>query len=172
MAFAIFLPLILPGLREHGIFGHGAAPGHGAVSVAPPSPLVEMRSQLDSRSAVPVLTYRTTAQNPSQQYLQVYVLNNYDPESQQFTLPAQQPHHRRGQRGAAARAGPRAGHHFNTTTTTDHHEQDRRQGLPELPAGAVRAADHASCAGTGWLETDPDADGVRVPAGRRACSTR
>ena len=83
MAFAIFLPLILPGLSEHGLFGHGAAPGHGAAGRwPPPSPLVEMRSQLDESSAEPVLTYRTTAQSPSQQYLQVYVLNNYDPESQ------------------------------------------------------------------------------------------
>ena len=103
MAFAIFLPLILPGLREHGIFGHGSAPGHGAASVAPPSPLVEMRSQLNSQSAEPVLTYRTTAQNPSQQYLQVYVLNNYDPESQQFTLPA---HSRTTAVGSGGAASP------------------------------------------------------------------
>ena len=42
-------------------------------------PLVQMRSQLLNRRPEPVLTYRTTAQVPQDQYLQIYVLN-YDPE--------------------------------------------------------------------------------------------
>jgi transglutaminase-like putative cysteine protease len=87
VAFAIVIPLILPGLREHGIFARSTTPGHGTQSATPPSPLVEMRSQLESHSAVPVLTYRTTAANPPQQYLQVYVLSDYDARDQEFTLP-------------------------------------------------------------------------------------
>ena len=153
VAFAIFLPLILPGLREHGIFGHGSAPGHGAASVAPPSPLVEMRSQLNSQSAEPVLTYRTTAQNPSQQYLQVYVLNNYDPESQQFTLPT----HSRTTAVGSGELQPVPGlapaTSINTTQTTITMTKTGGKGyLSYLPV--PYAAQTIKLPGTGWVETN------------------
>jgi transglutaminase-like putative cysteine protease len=153
VVFAIFLPLILPGLREHGIFGHGAATGHGAASVAPPSPLVEMRSQLDSSSAEPVLTYRTTAQSPSQQYLQVYVLNNYDAESQEFTLPA---HNRTTPVGSGemqAVPGLAAATTYNTDSTTITMNKTGGKGyLSYLPV--PYAPQTMKLPGTGWLETD------------------
>jgi transglutaminase-like putative cysteine protease len=153
VVFAIFLPLILPGLREHGIFGHGGAPGHGAVSTAPPSPLVEMRSQLDASSTEPVLTYRTNAQSPSQQYLQVYVLNNYDPESQEFTLPA----HSRTTPVGSGEMQPVPGlapaTTFNSTSTTITMDKTGGKGyLSYLPV--PYAPQTMKLPGTGWVETN------------------
>ena len=51
VAFAIVLPLILPGLKEHGIFG-GKSNGSGTARSRwrPPQPLVQMRSQLFDQS--------------------------------------------------------------------------------------------------------------------------
>ncbi|MGH3405287.1 MAG: transglutaminaseTgpA domain-containing protein, partial [Streptosporangiaceae bacterium] len=153
VVFAIFLPLILPGLREHGIFGHGAATGPGAASVAPPSPLVEMRSQLDSSSAEPVLTYRTTAQSPSQQYLQVYVLNNYDPESQEFTLPAHSRTTPVGSGEMQAVPGLAPATTYNTDSTTITMNKTGGKGyLSYLPV--PYAPQTMKLPGTGWLETD------------------
>jgi transglutaminase-like putative cysteine protease len=91
VALAVIVPLALPSVKEHGLFGTNPAPGStgGGIKVAPPEPLVLMQSQLLERSAVPVLTYRTDAKVPPQQYLQMYVMN-YDGKSA-WTLQGRSP---------------------------------------------------------------------------------
>jgi transglutaminase-like putative cysteine protease len=92
VALAVIVPLALPSVKEHGLFGTNPAPGSsggGGIKVAPPQPLVLMRNQLFAHSAAPVLTYHTDAKQPSQQYLQMYVMN-YDGKSA-WTLPGRNP---------------------------------------------------------------------------------
>jgi transglutaminase-like putative cysteine protease len=85
VSLAIFIPLLLPGLRVHKLFnGHGSA-GGGTGTVALPSPLVQLRNQLLPGRHVAVLTYRTNNPNARAQYLQVYVLN-YDPGKNDWEL--------------------------------------------------------------------------------------
>jgi transglutaminase-like putative cysteine protease len=91
VALAVIVPLALPSVKEHGLFGTNPAPGSsgGGIKVAPPQPLVLMRNQLLAHASVPVLTYRTDAKQPSQQYLQMYVMN-YDGKSA-WTLQSRTP---------------------------------------------------------------------------------
>jgi transglutaminase-like putative cysteine protease len=92
VAVAVFVPLVLPGLNQHGLLGTNPVPGHGGggSQVAPPAPLVQMRTQLFHSSARPFLTYKTTAANPAEQYLQVYVLN-YDNAQHNWGLTPRSP---------------------------------------------------------------------------------
>jgi transglutaminase-like putative cysteine protease len=85
---AIFIPLLVPGLKIHKLFsGHGTASGgSGGHGVALPSPLVQLRGQLLPGRHVPVLTYSTNSADPASQYLQIYVLN-FDPKAGTWTLP-------------------------------------------------------------------------------------
>jgi hypothetical protein len=76
---ALVLPLIVPGISVHDLLrsnstGSGST-GQGSGSITLPNPLVQMRDQLLNVSTETVLTYRTTAADPPEQYLQVYVLN-------------------------------------------------------------------------------------------------
>jgi transglutaminase-like putative cysteine protease len=84
---AIFIPLLIPGIKIHKLFnGHGSATGgNGSNAVTLPSPLVELRGQLLPGKHIPVLTYSTNSADPVDQYLQVYVLN-FDPKSGQWVL--------------------------------------------------------------------------------------
>jgi transglutaminase-like putative cysteine protease len=91
VAIAIVIPLTLPSLKEHGVFGRDPVPGgSGNGTAVPPNPLVQMRSQLLGSSNRTFLTYQTTAADVREQYLQVYVLN-YDSGSGQWTLSNQRP---------------------------------------------------------------------------------
>jgi hypothetical protein len=72
VVIALFIPLMVPGLRDHKLFAGGG--GGGRELVALPNPLVQMNSELRQKVPVHVLTYQTT--DPSPQYLQVYVLSN------------------------------------------------------------------------------------------------
>jgi hypothetical protein len=72
VVIALFVPLMVPGLRDHKLFSGGG--GGGRDLVALPNPLVQMNSQLRQKVPEHVLTYQTT--DPSPQYLQVYVLSN------------------------------------------------------------------------------------------------
>ena len=72
VVIALFIPLMVPGLRDHKLFSGGG--GGGRELVALPNPLVQMNSELRQKVPVHVLTYQTA--DPSPQYLQVYVLSN------------------------------------------------------------------------------------------------
>jgi hypothetical protein len=72
VVIALFIPLLVPGLRNHKLFSDGGGGGGGLVTL--PNPLVQMNAELRRSDPVNVLTYRTTDPNP--QYLQVYVLSN------------------------------------------------------------------------------------------------
>jgi transglutaminase-like putative cysteine protease len=76
---ALVLPLVIPGIGLHDLLPtDGTGPGsHISPSgtVALPNPVVQMRNQLLTPSDQAVLTYTTTAPDPREQYLQVYVLN-------------------------------------------------------------------------------------------------
>jgi transglutaminase-like putative cysteine protease len=154
VAFAIFLPLILPSLHEHGIFGRSAGPGHGGdAQVPPPDPLVEMASQLQDRSVEPVLSYRTTATNPPEQYLQVYVLN-YDAPAGKWTLVGRGQTTSVGTQMLQAPPGLSADTTYNTPQTTITIDKDNgyRDYLSYLPI--PYAPETLKLPGTGWQETD------------------
>jgi transglutaminase-like putative cysteine protease len=82
---ALAFPLLVPGIGVHDLFHTEPTGGLSGTLIGPPDPLVQMQDQL--RLSVPhaVLTYHTTARVPSQQYLQVYVLN-YDAGAQDWSL--------------------------------------------------------------------------------------
>lgn len=93
ISIAIILPLLLPGIRVHGLLnGHGADGSRGGPTIALPDPLVQMQQQLLSSANQTVLSYSTDAPDPAEQYLQLYVLN-YDTDSGKWFLvpPASAP---------------------------------------------------------------------------------
>jgi len=86
IGLAIFIPLLLPGLRVHKLFnGHGTAGGTGSTQIPLPDPVVRLQSLLQHGGNATVLTYRTSNVAAQQQYLQVYVLN-YDSGTTSWTL--------------------------------------------------------------------------------------
>jgi transglutaminase-like putative cysteine protease len=83
---ALAFPLLVPGISVHDLFQtEPTVAGPGGPLIAPPNPLVQMRNQLLTSSPQTVLTYTTTAPDPSEQYLQVYVLN-YNSGKQDWQL--------------------------------------------------------------------------------------
>jgi transglutaminase-like putative cysteine protease len=82
---ALAFPLLVPGIGVHDLFHTEPTGGPGGPSIVPPDPLVQMQDQLRRSAPQAVLTYQTTASVPSQQYLQVYVLN-YDADRQDWSL--------------------------------------------------------------------------------------
>jgi transglutaminase-like putative cysteine protease len=78
ISLAIFIPLLLPGLRVHKLFsGHGGAGGGGTATFTLPDPIDQMQRMLQSGGNATVLTYHSTDPTPQYQYLQIQVLN-YD----------------------------------------------------------------------------------------------
>ncbi|HUY51844.1 MAG TPA: DUF3488 and transglutaminase-like domain-containing protein [Streptosporangiaceae bacterium] len=91
VVIALFIPLLVPGLRNHKLFsGSGAGGGSGGL-VSLPDPLVQMNHELHRSDAVHVLSYRTS--DPDPQYLQVYVLNTLSPETWTLASTAGVPVH-------------------------------------------------------------------------------
>jgi transglutaminase-like putative cysteine protease len=86
---ALVIPLVVPGISVHDLLRSGsvgAGPGQSSGSpITLPTPLVQMRAQLLASATQTVLTYRTTAADPPEQYLQIYVLN-YNVSSGAWTL--------------------------------------------------------------------------------------
>jgi len=83
---ALAFPLLVPGIGVHDLFkARPTGTGPGGTLISPPDPLVQMRNQLNVTAPQTVLTYKTTARDPQQQYLQVYVLN-YDRSTGTWTL--------------------------------------------------------------------------------------
>jgi len=74
VCLAIVIPVIVPTMHAHHLFGTTAAGSTGGSATSGVSPLLTVGPLLEGKPK-PVLTYTTTAADPSQQYLQVYVLN-------------------------------------------------------------------------------------------------
>ncbi len=89
VVIALFVPLLVPGLRDHKLFSGGG--GGGTELVALPNPLVQMNSELHRTVPAHVLTYRTT--DPDPQYLQVYVLSNLGTNTWTLAPAAGEPVH-------------------------------------------------------------------------------
>jgi transglutaminase-like putative cysteine protease len=88
---ALAFPLLVPGISVHDLFQtESTTVGPGGPAIAPPNPLVQMQNQLLGSTRRTVLTYTTTAPDPSEQYLQVYVLD-YDAGHQNWALVAPGP---------------------------------------------------------------------------------
>jgi transglutaminase-like putative cysteine protease len=77
VSLAIFIPLLLPGLRVHKLFsGHGDAGGGGGTArIVLTDPIVQMAGMLTHGSNATVLTYHTLNPKARYQYLQDQVLN-------------------------------------------------------------------------------------------------
>jgi transglutaminase-like putative cysteine protease len=80
VCLAIVVPIVVPTTKPHDIFGKtpgGAGASGGSASSGGESPLLDVRTWLNERHPLPVLTYTTNAVDPQQDYLQQYVLS-YD----------------------------------------------------------------------------------------------
>lgn len=75
VALALCVPLLVPGLRDHKLFGgSGTGLGEGSGSaVSLPNPLAQMNSDLHRSVPANILVMRTSSADP--EYLQVYVLS-------------------------------------------------------------------------------------------------
>jgi transglutaminase-like putative cysteine protease len=82
VCLAIVVPVILPTMHAHDLFATGTGGGSGGSGGTALSPLLRVGSLLEGRRE-PVLTYTTTAGDPSEQYFQVYALN-YDAQGNQW----------------------------------------------------------------------------------------
>lgn len=152
VALAVVIPLVLPGLKEHGLLGKDAAPG-GDSQVAAPRPLVEMNSQLLGHTTLPVLTYRTNAFEPRQQYLQVYVLN-FDAATNQWLPTSRYPSSKVGPQALRSPPGLSSAVTSSTTRTaiTMGSTSGYRGQLTYLPL--PYAPEFLTVPGTGWQETN------------------
>jgi transglutaminase-like putative cysteine protease len=152
VALAVVVPLALPAFGQHGLFGKDAAPGGsaGGPPVAAPKPLVAMTTQLTRETPVPVLTYRTTAADPRQQYLQMYVLN-YDSASGLWVLPDRGASRAVGSRTLRKAPGLAPSTDFAITRTTITLAKDAGGGqISYLPV--PYAPQSVSGTGTGWQQ--------------------
>jgi len=73
VCLAVAIPVILPTLHGHALFGSSArtvANGAGGLN-----PFLQVQQDLTERPTEPVMSYTTDARIPAQQYFQVYVLN-------------------------------------------------------------------------------------------------
>jgi transglutaminase-like putative cysteine protease len=116
---ALAFPLLVPGISVHDLFrpqGTGTGQGSGTL-IAPPNPLVQMKRQLLSSSPQNILTYHTTARDPREQYLQVFVLN-YDPSSENWVLVLPQSSTQVGSGPLRPVPGVKAGTPETTPTTS------------------------------------------------------
>jgi transglutaminase-like putative cysteine protease len=151
VAVAVVVPLALPGLQRHGLFGGGGG-GQGTTLVSPPAPLVQMSHQLLAHTAEPALSYHTNAADPPQQYLQVYVLN-YDDASGKWTLTDHSPSTAVGVQ--PLRAAPGQSTAIATTTDTTKITIDKAGGysggMSYLPL--PYAPQYVTLPSNGWQET-------------------
>jgi transglutaminase-like putative cysteine protease len=86
VVLALFLPLLVPGLREHRLFpgtGSGGSGGyHGQISF--PKPLDALNVELREKRPQTILIYHTKYPEPP--YLQVYVLDRLNANANEWTM--------------------------------------------------------------------------------------
>jgi TgpA N-terminal domain/Transglutaminase-like superfamily len=86
VCLAIVIPVVLPSMHAHDVFGTTSDGNASGIGTAGVSPLLKMGSLLEGKPTQ-VLTYTTNAPNPSEQYLQVYALN-YNARQNQWLQPS------------------------------------------------------------------------------------
>ncbi len=74
ICLAIVVPIVLPSVTAHDLFGTHPGSGSGDGGTAGISPLLRVASLLQGKPQ-PVFSYTTTAASPPEQYFQVYALN-------------------------------------------------------------------------------------------------
>jgi len=74
ICLAIVVPVVLPSVAAHDLFGTHAGTGGGDGGTAGISPLLRVASLLEGKPQ-PVFSYTTTAASPPEQYFGVYALN-------------------------------------------------------------------------------------------------
>lgn len=77
VCLAVIIPLVLPSMRAHNVFASGTGSGahFGSGSGGGLDVLQQVQRDLKEKKAEPVLSYRTSARVPADQYFQEYVLN-------------------------------------------------------------------------------------------------
>jgi transglutaminase-like putative cysteine protease len=168
VAIAVVVPLALPGLKEHGLLGRDTVAGTGGRAVLPPSPLVQMRTQLFAHAAQTFLTYKTTATDVREQYLQVYVLN-YNGGTSQWTLADRTPATTIGSAPLRSAPGlaPATTYNSSRTTVTIGKSSGYTGQMNFLPMPYAPAS--LTVPGKGWQETNSTlmVYGYRSDAGLR-----
>jgi transglutaminase-like putative cysteine protease len=154
VVLAVVVPLALPISAQRALFGKTATPGGtagtGGSAVAAPQPLVAMSSDLHESRPVPLLSYRTNAPQPRQQYLQVYVLTDFNAARQQFSLAGRGPSIAFGAQQPVAPPGLISAGFETVRTTVTIAKDDARSPLSYLPVPYAPQA--LTDAGSGWRE--------------------
>lgn len=84
VVIAVVVPLAVPGIKPHGLFGvGGAGQGRGVTTVTTPDPLVSLKRQLVRSDDAVVLSYRTN--DPQPDYLRMYSLDRFDGDGWTYT---------------------------------------------------------------------------------------
>ena len=151
VCLAIVIPVILPSMRVRDLFASTAdASGHaGGGGSAGVSPLLSFQKLLEGK-AQPVLSYTTTAKDPSEQYFQVYALN-YNARQNDWPEPVLT--------GARATVGKNLPSKVpgvqrttvgvkNVTTTITVSQDDKGEAVLPMPYAPYRL----DTGGSGWLE--------------------
>jgi len=151
VCLAIVIPVILPSMRVRDVFASAAdGSGHAGGASAGVSPLLNFQKLLEGK-AQPVLSYTTTAKDPSEQYFQVYALN-YSARQNDWPEPVLT--------GARATAGQNLPSKVpgvqrttvavkDVTTTITVSQDDKGEAILPMPYAAYRL----DVDGAGWLET-------------------
>lgn len=151
ICLAIVVPLIVPTLGAHDLFGiSGDGSGGGAGGAGGLDGILAQVQQKLLAKPAPVLTYTTTAKSPAQQYFQVYVLN-YDAARNEWLPSASTLRAVAGSRLPAAVPGLTNAIRAATVQTSVVTKGDASGGayLP-VPYAPVRLS--VTGAPTGWLE--------------------
>ncbi|MEV5711113.1 DUF3488 and transglutaminase-like domain-containing protein [Actinoallomurus sp. NPDC052274] len=78
VALAVVVPLAVPDIDPHWLPEAGGGAGNGLTTVTTPDPLVSLKRQLVRADDAVVLTYRTSDDGSSPDYLRMYSLDRFD----------------------------------------------------------------------------------------------
>jgi len=150
VCLAIVIPVILPSMRVRDLFASTAdGSGHAGGGSAGVSPLLNFQKLLEGKPQ-PVLSYTTTAKDPSEQYFQVYALN-YNARQNDWPEPVLTGARATGGQNLPSKvpgvqrttAGVK-----NVTTTITVSQDDKGEAILPMPYAPYRL----DVDGSGWFE--------------------